>query len=120
MNLFSKFSQQVRFRKEQVYSLQFHMPCSRDMAGFQCPVDRNLEYHFNLEPHFFLFFFFFFLLENIYYFRSYCGGTISPHYSFTHFPLDIWKPGLGGGGGTPIRLVKGRSSENLTITPKGD
>ena len=41
-----------------------------------------------------------FNLENIYYFPTCSGGTISLHHSITHFPLDIWKSG-GGGGGLP-------------------
>jgi len=43
-----------------------------------------------------------FNVENIYYFPSCSGGTISLHSrSLLNFPLDIWNPGGGGGGETP-------------------
>jgi len=64
-----------------------------------------------------------FNLENIYYFSSCSGGTISLHHSITpsllHFPLDIWKPG-GGNSRMKRQGIKGCSSENLNLTPKGD
>ena len=44
-------------------------------------------------------------LENIHYFPSICGGTISLHHSFHHISLDVWKLGMRGGG-TPIRKAR--------------
>ena len=46
-------------------------------------------------------------MEKIYYFPSCSGGPISLIHSFTRFPLDIWKPGMGWGGGGGALTKKG-------------